>query len=38
MSAPAQKNARVVITRLGGPEVLQWIEDEVRFLLWDTCA
>ena len=25
---PSQKNARIVITRQGGPEVLQWVEDE----------
>ncbi len=25
---PTEKNARVVITRLGGPEVLQWVEQD----------
>jgi NADPH:quinone reductase-like Zn-dependent oxidoreductase len=26
---PAAKNARVVITRLGGPDVLQWVEEDM---------
>lgn len=29
MPTSAQKNARFVITRQGGPEVLQWVEDDL---------
>jgi len=29
MTTPSPRNARVVVTRLGGPEVLQWVEDEL---------
>jgi NADPH:quinone reductase-like Zn-dependent oxidoreductase len=29
LTASSQKNARIIIARQGGPEVLQWVEDEL---------